>query len=191
MSKGVELRLRGEQVVLGVDADGVEAALCETPLDADLIEALDEWARVAVALLRQGDDAGVSVVSRRGKQLAGRVAAVLQTPVRYQDPITGQALVVSPPRRPVSPPVHTATPWGTGLTVSAFIAVFMIVALLALADTLATEIGTVGAVVALVLVTAGLAPSLWLGRRVPIVRWIVFGAATGVGLAWIGVLLTL
>ncbi len=37
-------------------------------------------------------------------------------------------------------------------------------------------------------VTAGVAPSLWLGRRVPVVRWIVLGAASGVVLSWAGVL---
>ncbi|MCR3720691.1 MULTISPECIES: DUF2537 domain-containing protein [Prauserella salsuginis group] len=79
-------------------------------------------------------------------------------------------------------------PWGTGVLVGAFFAVVMIVAMLALAGALASATHGLVAIVAALVVSAGLAPSLWLGRRVPVVRWIVGGVAAGIALSWIGVL---
>ena len=87
------------------------------------------------------------------------------------------------PVRPREP-----TPWLTGLTVSAFIAAVVVVAMLALATTLARETSGWLALVASVVVTAGITPSLWLVRRTPILRWAAYGAAAGVVLAWAGVL---
>ncbi|GAA1199017.1 DUF2537 domain-containing protein [Prauserella alba] len=79
-------------------------------------------------------------------------------------------------------------PWGTGLVVGAFFAAVMIVAMLALAGALASATHGLVAIVAALVVSAGLAPSLWLGRRVPVVRWVVGGVAAGIALSWIGVL---
>ncbi|GAA1236806.1 hypothetical protein GCM10009676_21350 [Prauserella halophila] len=79
-------------------------------------------------------------------------------------------------------------PWGTGVLAGAFFAVVMVVAMLALAGALASATHGLVAVAAALVVSAGLAPSLWLGRRVPVVRWIVGGVAAGIALAWIGVL---
>lgn len=161
---------------------------------ADLAEALDEWARVCAAIRRTGSGAGRAVVSRRGGQLALRVASMLDEPVRYRDPMTDGTTLVHPPRsgvRPAPVPARAAvdtTPWATGLTAAAFIAVFVVVAMLALASSLATETAGWVSVVAAAIVTAGLAPSLWLGRRVPVVRWIVLGAVAGTVLSWVGVL---
>lgn len=80
------------------------------------------------------------------------------------------------------------TPWLTGLTIAVFVGAVIIVAMLALATTLAKE--TIGflAIAASVVVTAGLTPSLWLARKLPIVRWVALGAGAGVAIAWIGVL---
>ncbi|MEY7971587.1 DUF2537 domain-containing protein [Saccharomonospora xinjiangensis] len=170
---------------------------------ADLAEALEEWARVCAAVRRTAGGAGKEVVSRRGRQLVGRVATVLGQPVWYRDPMTDETTLVQPPRAPrvqaeraaaVSPslrdaPVADPTPWGTGLTVAGFVAVFVVVAMLALASSLAAETAGWVAVVAAAVVTGGLAPSLWLGRRVAVVRWIVLGAVAGTALSWIGVLL--
>lgn len=79
-------------------------------------------------------------------------------------------------------------PWGTGVLVGVFFAAVMVVAMLALAGALASATHGLVAVVAALVVTAGLTPSLWLGRNVPVVRWVVGGVATGIAVSWIGVL---
>jgi hypothetical protein len=156
---------------------------------------------------RPGAEAGESsveaaaVVSQRGRQLAGRLAAVMGTSVRFVDPLTGADLVVEPPSRAPATgnrvlmrlfgpmgPAREPTPWLTGLTVSAFVAAVVVVAMLALASTLARETSGWLAIVASMIVTAGIGPSLWLGRRTPILRWAAYGAAGGVVIAWFGVL---
>ncbi|ATY15047.1 DUF2537 domain-containing protein [Amycolatopsis sp. AA4] len=194
----MELRIRGEQAVLA--GPGGEHAREVDPrrlaIGADLAQALHEWARVASAVARSDSDVDVagSVVSQRGRQLAARLAAVMGTQVRFVDPVTGVETVVEPPPRPdqpARPPLpEEPTPWATGLTVSAFAAAVVIVAMLALAGTLARETSTWLALIASLVVTGGVAPSLWLGRKVPILRWAVYGAGGGLVLAWIGVLAT-
>jgi hypothetical protein len=201
----VELRVRGERAVLA-GQDGLRAAREVDPrsvaLGTDLADALHEWARVAAAVGRTPEETGPSeaamVVSQRGRQLAGRVAAVMGVPVEYLDPVTDNAVVVPPPPPSVrttarklfgSPDARDEpTPWATGLVVAAFVAVVVIIAMLALASTLAAETSGLLAIVAAAVVSAGLSPSLWLARRLPIVRWIALGAATGMVLSWIGVL---
>ncbi|WP_255375632.1 DUF2537 domain-containing protein [Saccharomonospora sp. CUA-673] len=81
------------------------------------------------------------------------------------------------------------TPWGTGLLVAGFFAAMIIVAMLALAGALASATHGIVAIGAGLIVTAGLAPSLWLGRQVPVVRWIVGGTTAGIALSWVGVLI--
>ncbi|WP_409184761.1 DUF2537 domain-containing protein [Amycolatopsis sp. VS8301801F10] len=194
----MELRIRGEQAVLA--GPGGEHAREVDPrrlaIGADLAQALHEWARVASAVARSDSDVDVagSVVSQRGRQLAARLAAVMGTEVRFVDPVTGVETVVEPPPRPDQPArartPDEPTPWATGLTVSAFAAAVVIVAMLALAGTLARETSTWLALIASLVVTGGVAPSLWLGRKVPILRWAVYGAGGGLVLAWIGVLAT-
>ncbi|MEQ0565835.1 DUF2537 domain-containing protein [Amycolatopsis sp. NEAU-NG30] len=200
----MELRIRGERAVLA--GPGGEHAREVDPhklaIGADLAQALHEWARVAAAVTAgSGAEAG-SVVSQRGRQLATRLASVMGTTVRFVDPVTGAETVVEPPARaedrpgqrflrsvlgPPGPP-DEPTPWLTGLTVSAFIAAVVVVAMLALATTLARQTNGWLALVASVIVTAGITPSLWLIRRTPILRWAAYGAAGGVVIAWIGVL---
>lgn len=194
----MELRIRGEQAVLA--GPGGEHAREVDPrrlaIGTDLAQDLHEWARVASAVTRSEADADAagSVVSQRGRQLAARLAAVMGTEVRFVDPVTGTETVVEPPPRPDQPAraatPEEPTPWSTGLTVSAFAAVVVIVAMLALAGTLARETSTWLALIASLVVTGGVAPSLWLGRKVPILRWAVYGAGGGLVLAWIGVLAT-
>ncbi|MBA2472607.1 MAG: hypothetical protein DLM61_09120 [Pseudonocardiales bacterium] len=82
------------------------------------------------------------------------------------------------------------TPWATGLTVSAVAAAIVGVALLSLSQGLASN-GVGAVVLANVLVAAGLTPSLWLGRATPIWRWVAYGAAAGIVLTWIALLLSL
>lgn len=215
----MELRVQGDRVVLA-DRDapgGPTVPLERMPLGPDLTAALREWARVAAAvrkaaqgqspaLAEQGEDA-VGVVSRRGRQLAGRVASEMRATVHYVDPVTDVAVVVVPepvsarrrgPRhaRPDGSALFRRTPgepvpWASGLTVSAFVLAVVFVGMLALVSTLATETHGWLAVLASILVTGGMAPSLWLGRNVPILRWVCLGAAAGLGLSWVGLLFVL
>ncbi|WIX83902.1 DUF2537 domain-containing protein [Amycolatopsis carbonis] len=192
----MELRIRGERAVLaGPGGEGArEVDPRRLAIGADLAQALHEWARVASAVSQGDAEVATSVVSQRGRQLAGRLATVMGTTVRFVDPVSGVETVIEPParvvarRRGVPGAATEPTPWLTGLTVSAFAAVLVAVAMLALAGTLARETSVWLALVASVVVTAGIGPSLWLGRRLPIVRWAVYGAGAGVVVAWLGVL---
>jgi hypothetical protein len=82
------------------------------------------------------------------------------------------------------------TPWATGLIVSAMAATVVGVALLSLSQDLASN-GAWLVVLANLLVAAGLAPSIWLGRVTPIWRWVAYGTAAGIVLAWLALLLSL
>lgn len=226
----MELRAKGGRAVLagrsGAEVQEVDPR--SLPLGAGLAEALHEWAKVAEAVRRAGQAAegtAGSLVARRGRQLATRVAEVMRTPVAYTNPMNGEVAVVEVPAKPTRPepatparPVDVGaggeaeaeagtaaaapagaraavhpeepTPWATGLTVSAFIAVIALLAVVALSIGLA-ETSVVLAVVANVLVVGGLAPSVWLARRVPVWRWVSYGVTAGVALAWLGLLLAL
>ena len=82
------------------------------------------------------------------------------------------------------------TPWATGLTVSVVAAAIIVIALLNLSQGLAPN-GTGFVVLANLLVAAGLAPSIWLGRATPTWRWVAYGTAVGIVLTWIALLLSL
>lgn len=82
------------------------------------------------------------------------------------------------------------TPWATGLLVSAMTATVVGVALLSLSQDLASN-GAWLVVLANLLVAAGLAPSIWLGRATPIWRWVAYGTAAGIVFAWVALLLSL
>ncbi|MBO0839334.1 MAG: hypothetical protein J2O49_00715, partial [Sciscionella sp.] len=72
-----------------VHADLHEMDPDRLPLGAALSSALHEWAQVADAVGAidgERDKAG-ALVSRRGRQLAGRVAAALGVPIDYADPV--------------------------------------------------------------------------------------------------------
>ena len=200
----MELRIREERAVLKGHGDAYTREIDphSLALGVELADALQEWARVASAVRRAADGGepgeAAAVVSRRGRQLAAKVATVMGTPVHYIDPVTDEETVVPPlPPDQASPSLARRvfgtgeaepTPWGTGLVVSAFVAVVVITAMMALAVTLAAEIAGWLVLLASVVVTAGIAPSLWLTRRVPIVRWVSFGAAAGLVLSWFGIL---
>lgn len=171
---GLELRVREGRAVLTALGDGA----VELDLPADLRAALHEWARVAEDL-PPGGEAAV-LVSRRGRQLASRIAATTGRPVGYVDPLEGGVELIGP----------EPTPWVTGLTVSVATVPFVLVTLVSLADGLA-EIAPWVAVVALLLATAGLAPSVWLGRDTPVWRWVAYGVAAGVALSWVTVVASL
>ncbi len=82
------------------------------------------------------------------------------------------------------------TPWATGLIVSAMAATVVGVGLLSLSQDLASN-GAWLVVLANLLVAAGLAPSIWLGRATPIWRWVAYGTAAGIAVTWVFLLLSL
>jgi hypothetical protein len=186
---GIQLRANGDRAVL-VDGDG-EAVTepSRLPLGTELTDALHEWAKVAAAVSRAepGVAAG-AVVSRRGLQLAGRVATSLGVSVRYVDPLSGTESLVEPLRQPEPPPRSPRppepVPWLTGITVSLASLALTVVTVVTLAATLA-ETYSLLALASNVVVTAGLLPSLWLIHRQPIWRWVSYGVAVGLGLAWL------
>lgn len=187
----MELRAeRGRAVLVGVPE------LFEPP--AALAGALDEWAEVAAAVCAEGeaDPATAELVSARGRQLAARLAAAAGRPVGYADPVRGvlEEVPAGPPRptprpRRVGSAGPEPTPWATGLTVSAFTAVVVLFAVV----TVVRGLGDIGwwlGALGLVIVTAGLAPSIWLARDAPVWRWVSFGVAGGLALSWIAVILS-
>lgn len=80
-------------------------------------------------------------------------------------------------------------PWGPGLALSGFTGALVASAIYVLSAGLADH--PIVAIGVNVLVAGGLAPALWLSRSLPVVRWIAGGAAFGVLLAWLSVLLFL
>jgi hypothetical protein len=188
----VQLRANGERAVL-VGHDGVaerEVDPRRLLLGTELTDALHEWARVASAVRRSDPDtsaAASAVVTRRGLQLAGRVAASMGVPVGYLDPLSGEESVVEPPEdarpaRPTRPP--EPVPWLTGLTVAAASLALVLITILSLAVTLA-DTHVLLALASNAVVTAGLLPSLWLIRRQPIWRWVALGVAVAIALGWL------
>jgi hypothetical protein len=188
----VQLRANGERAVL-VGHDGAterEVDPRRLPLGIELTDALHEWARVASAVRRSEPDANEAagaVVTRRGLQLASRVAASMGVAVGYLDPLSGEESVVEPPEairraRPVPPP--EPVPWLTGLTVAAASLALLLITMLTLAATLA-ETHVLLAIGSNAVVTAGLAPSVWLVRRQPIWRWVALGVAVAIVLGWL------
>ncbi|HVV20094.1 MAG TPA: DUF2537 domain-containing protein [Pseudonocardiaceae bacterium] len=211
----VQLRARDGRALLAGEAGDAngdqEAAGAQREVDphslalgADLAEALHEWARVADAVHRNGQadgSAAARLISRRGQQLAGRIAAVMGRPVSYADPLTGEVTEVEVPQpeppaeRPGSrrAPRHQAaearTPWNTGLTVTFVTGVLMMIVVV----TLSLALGAANQwlpLIANVVIAVGLAPSVWLARRAPVWRWVAFGVVGGIVVAWVALLFT-
>ncbi|MET0133912.1 MAG: DUF2537 domain-containing protein [Kibdelosporangium sp.] len=195
----MELRTDGERAVLvGPDDQVIDPFRLAIP--ADLATALHEWAHVVAAIQRADaseDAVAAVVVSRRGRQLADRLSGILGLTVRYHDPLTGEVLVVEATREeqvfelpPEEPGDAEPTPWLTGLTVTALVAAVTLAAVLTLAVTL-SETSPFLAIGANIVVSAGLAPSVWLARRVLIWRWVALGVAAGLAAGWVGLLFVL
>ena len=186
MQRGVGLELRAQSGSALLTCYGGRAPdPAWSVLSEELRAALDEWARVAEAVARGGDGqqgrpSPAELVSRRGRQLAARLAVATGHQVGYVDPRTGAVELIGP----------EPTPWATGLTVSVMSAAMVLVALVALARALA-DIGAWVPAVILLLVTVGLAPSIWLARLTPVWRWLGYGVAAGVVLSWVVLLLSL
>jgi Protein of unknown function (DUF2537) len=79
------------------------------------------------------------------------------------------------------------TPWGTGLTVSAFVAAVTAAAVVVLSLGVA-RVHPLLAVGLNAVAVGGLAPTLWGWRTVPVLRWFVLGSAVGVLGAWLALL---
>jgi hypothetical protein len=77
-----------------------------------------------------------------------------------------------------------STPWATGLTVAAFVAVVTAVAVVVLSLGL-IRVSPLLAVGLNVVAAGGLAPTLWGWRRTPVLRWLVLGGGVGVAAAWL------
>jgi hypothetical protein len=182
-------------VVLGDTRPG------DSVLPPELEDSLREWGAVASTVALRAGPVEQDLVRRRGRQLAGRVSDVLGRPVEYVDPVTGGIDVV---RGPNTGPLaglplvaeHRAraesaepTPWATGLTVALFFAVLAAVGDIALSRAFGAAFGALW-VPANVMVVLGLAPSMWIARRVPFWRWIALGTAVGLGVAWVCLVLT-
>ncbi|MGE2833637.1 DUF2537 domain-containing protein [Mycobacterium sp. SMC-4] len=80
-----------------------------------------------------------------------------------------------------------ATPWGTGLTVAAFVAAVVATAIIVLSVGLARVHPLLSLGLNLVAV-GGLAPTVWGWRRLPVWRWFVLGGGVGVAAGWIALL---
>ena len=80
-----------------------------------------------------------------------------------------------------------STPWGTGLTVAAFVAAIVGAAIVVLSLGMVRVHPAVAVTLNLIAV-GGLAPTLWGWRQMPVRRWFVLGAAVGVAGGWITLL---
>ncbi|MBM7771616.1 hypothetical protein JOD54_001820 [Actinokineospora baliensis] len=187
----MQLRAKDDRAVLiGDDGTGEREVDPHTlAIGGDLSTALHEWAKV-VSAVRRGDqdDQAADLVSRRGHQLAERLAAVMGTPVSYVDPLSGEVSIVQPPEvveAPVAEDVVVEpTPWGVGLLVAGFTGALVLFAIITLAVTL-YETTPLLAVASNLVVSAGLLPSVWLARKVPTWRWVAVGVAGGIALGWL------
>ncbi|WP_111512704.1 DUF2537 domain-containing protein [Mycobacterium kyogaense] len=79
------------------------------------------------------------------------------------------------------------TPWGTGLTVAAFVAAVLAAVLIVLGIGL-MRVNPLLAVGLNLVAVGGLAPTVWGWRKAPVWRWFVLGAVVGVAAAWLGLL---
>ncbi|WP_043730385.1 DUF2537 domain-containing protein [Kutzneria sp. 744] len=196
----------GKAVLVGHDGTQLrEVDPRSLALPSDLTAALHEWAEVARALVPNdhqpvGGTAG-DLVTRRGRQLAGRLATELGLPIDYADPVSGRMVEVEPAVLAAPPveepeevvedfPRREPTPWATGLTVTVIVAAMITIAVTTLSFALA-QASLWLAVIANVVIIGGLSPSVWLARDVPIWRWVALGVTCGLGLAWLVLLLSL
>lgn len=83
--------------------------------------------------------------------------------------------------------VGDATPWGTGLTVAAFVAA-VVGALIVVLGLGLIRIHPLLAVGLNLVAVGGLAPTVWGWRRIPVRRWFVLGSGVGVAVGWIALL---
>jgi hypothetical protein len=112
----VELRaVRGRAMVAGVplSAHGPDGRTWGLP--PDLVDALQEWARIAASVPATSGsawpDPEADAISRRGRRLAARMSVELAAPVDYLDPVTGHRVALrAVTRTPYPPPVPRLPP---------------------------------------------------------------------------------
>jgi Protein of unknown function (DUF2537) len=80
-----------------------------------------------------------------------------------------------------------STPWATGLTVAAFTAAIIAVAIVVLSMGL-SRVHLLLVVGLNLVAVGGLAPTVWEWRKRPVIRWFVLGSGVGVALAWLALL---
>jgi hypothetical protein len=180
----------GRAVLVGVDGRTRDPARLHLP--GSLVTALHEWARVVDMVEAEPEAAEESLLSRRSRQLALRLALETGGEVGYLDPLSGerhdvrwQTRTSGRPAR--SPESQDPTPWATGLTISAVVAAMVAVAFVVVTLGLA-QINVLVAVVVNLVVAVGFAPSIRLGSRILVWRWVAYGAAAGIVLSWIALL---
>lgn len=180
MTPRVELEVVDGRAVFVTTAQQqkIDPAHCRLP--PGLVDALQEWARIAATV--RSTDERAEAVSRRGRDLAARLAQSLGNEIGYRDPVTGDVHRIVHRSEPPEP-----TPWATGLTVAAIVAAITTTALVIVTAGL-TQVNVLLAVAVNLAVAAGFAPSIWLGRRLLVWRWVAYGVAAGIVLAWIGLL---
>lgn len=195
---GWELHARSGRAVL-VRGGAREADPARLRLPTALVAALHEWAHVAEAVqAKETADTTAELVSKRGRQLAMRLAAETGGEIGYLDPISGELDRIGRPRSAHAMPRRRGgtlapvppTPWGPGLVVSTIIGGIVVVTLVVVTLGLA-DVSAILACVVNLAVAAGFAPSIWLGRNVPVWRWVAYGTAAGIVAAWVVLLLSL
>ncbi|MFV8162387.1 DUF2537 domain-containing protein [Mycobacterium sp. 134] len=80
-----------------------------------------------------------------------------------------------------------STPWGTGLTVAAFVAAVLGAAIVVLGVGL-LRVHPLLAVGLNMVAVGGLAPTVWGWRQRPVWRWFVLGSGVGVAGGWLALL---
>lgn len=190
-----ELHARsGRAVLVGLDRQETDPSRLHLP--GSLVAALHEWAQVVDSVENQAAERSVAdLLSRRSRQLAMRLALETGGEVRYLDPLSGQMTNVrwrtrSPARQAVGQAPPVSTPWATGLTVSAVVAAMVATAFVVVTLGLA-QVNVLAAAAVNLAVTAGFAPSIRLGSKVLVWRWVAYGAAGGIVLSWIALLFSL
>lgn len=204
----VLMRTDGGRVLLVDREEDAGFAPEQLDLPPTLVQALSEWAGVTERVVLSGGAADAAdMVSRRGRQLAARLAVETAVDVDYLDPVTGDVQRIRGEqvargaanfrrRRAAGGSGREAavqsepTPWATGLAVSAIIAAIVTICLVVVSIGLA-EVSLLLAAAVNIAVAAGFAPSVWLGRRVPVWRWVALGTAGGIVVAWFALLLGL
>ncbi len=148
---------------------------------------------VDLAKPRPQPAAPLRAAARQAGSAAGptplRAAVPRAHPVHPPADLADAARPANPLARPPTPEPGP-TPWATGLPIAAFVAVFLTLADVALCRAFAEAFGWLW-IPANLLVGVGLAPSLWLLRRTPLWRWPALGAAVGLGVSWVALLLAM
>ncbi|WP_031464740.1 DUF2537 domain-containing protein [Sciscionella sediminilitoris] len=181
-----ELRVVAGRAVL-VDETEPDAGIDprSLPIDEELAGSLDEWASVADAL-QLANPTSARLITSRGRQLAGRIAARTGTIVSFTDPLNGERAVLDGRARSGAEP----TPWGTGLALTGFTVFVVVFGMIALALALGSVSGWL-AFAGNIVVTLGLAPTIVVIRPLLVWRWVAYGAMIGITLGWIVWLITL